>query len=138
MRKTGTSLVETIGAALIISLAIITLVKVSALSLTQAESVDVQYSVLSVDAFLADIYDDFHGCVEYDYKESPSGQRSLSFTQPDGNAVIYSFSPQELSCYKNGIFQFKATRFECVGTDKSLTVSVKLEDHRLLQYTIYR
>lgn len=137
-RRRAVSLVETIAAVMIMSLLMITIARLSAMELSEVDSIDAQYSMLAADAFMADIYDDFHAAVSYSFTESSAGQRSLSFVKPDGSATIYSYSPADLACYKNGVFQFDASRFEVIGTTASMTVSVKLPNERLLQYTIYR
>lgn len=136
--RRGVSLVETIAAVMIMSLLMITVGRLSALELSEVESIDAQYGMLAADAFMSDIYDDFHAATSYSFTESPAGQRSLTFTKPDGSAVIYSYSPTEMACYKNGIFQFDANRFDVIGTTANMTVAVKLPNERLLQYTIYR
>lgn len=108
------------------------------MKLNNQDSVERQYSVLSADAFLADIYSDFHDAISYEFVESPAGQSILTFVLEDGSSNIYSLDPATGGCYKNGIWQFNATRFEVVGTPINMTVTVKLPNERILDFTAYR
>ena len=137
-RRRGFSMIETIASVAILSLLVIAMGRVSMVRLNNQESVDAQYSVLAADAFMADIYKDFHAALSYSFIESPAGQRILTFVLPDGSSNVYSLDPSENAVYKNGVYQFEATRFDVVGTPANMTVSVKLPSERLLDFTVYR
>lgn len=137
-RRPGVNMVETIAAVILMSLLMLAVSRLSLLELEELDAIDTQYSVLSVDAFMADIYTDFHAAQSYELVDSAGGQRMLIFMMPDGSTTMYSYSSAEQACYINGIYQFEATRFEVVGTTASMTVSVKLPTERLITYTIYR
>lgn len=137
-KRRGFSMIETIAAVAIVGLLTITIGRVSTMKIATQNSVDAQYSVLSADAFMSDIYHDFHQSVSYEFTESPAGQRMLTFVRFDGTAGIYSFDPNTGACYTDGIWQFNATRFDVVGTPNNIVVSVKLPNERLLDFSIYR
>ena len=137
-RRKGFSMIETIAAVVILSLLVIVIGRISTSRLTNQDSIEAQYSVLAADAVLGDIYEDFHNALSYSFTESPAGQRMLVFTLKDGTSSVYSLNPTDDGFYKNGVFQFNATRFDVVGTGASMTISVKLVDERLLDYTVYR
>ena len=131
-------MVETIASVAILSLLVIAMGRVSMVRANNQESVDAQYSVLAADAFMADIYKDFHDALTYSFVESPGGQKILTFVLPDGSSNTYSLDPAEEAIFKNGVYQFQATRFDVLGTPVNITVNVKLPDERLLDFTIYR
>lgn len=131
-------MIETVASVALLGLLMITLGSVSMVKLSAQDSVEKQYSVLSADAYLADIYRDFHEAVSYSFVESPAGQKILTFVLEDGSSNIYSLDPSDSACYKNGVWQFKATSFDVVGTPVNLTVSVKLPNERILDFTAYR
>ena len=108
------------------------------MKLNNQDSVERQYSVLSADAFMAEFYTDFHDATSYEFVESPAGQSILTFVLEDGSSNIYSLDPSTGGCYKNGVWQFNATRFDVVGTPINMTVTIKLPNERILDYTIYR
>ena len=131
-------MIETIAAVVILGMLMITLGRVSMVELNNQDAVDAQYSVLAADAMMTDIYRDFHRAVSYSFTASPGGQKILSFVFEDGEANMYSLDPSDSSMYKNGVFQFEATNFHVLGTQVNLTVSIKLPDERLLDFTVYR
>lgn len=137
-KRAGFSMVETIASVAILSLLVIAMGRVSMVRANNQESVDAQYSVLAADAFMADIYKDFHDALTYSFVESPGGQKILTFVFPDGSSNTYSLDPAEEAIFKNGVYQFQATRFDVLGTPVNITVNVKLPDERLLDFTIYR
>ena len=137
-KRAGFSMVETIASVAILSLLVIAMGRVSMVRANNQESVDAQYSVLADDAFMADIYKDFHDALTYSFVESPGGQKILTFVLPDGSSNTYSLDPAEEAIFKNGVYQFQATRFDVLGTPVNITVNVKLPDERLLDFTIYR
>lgn len=137
-RRKGFSMIETLASVVILSFLVVVIGRISTSRLTNQDSIEAQYSVLAADAVMGDIYEDFHNADSYSFTESPAGQRMLIFLLRNGDSRVYSLDPTDDSFYKNGVFQFKATRFDVVGTGASMTVSVKLADERLLDYTVYR
>lgn len=131
-------MIETIASVFILGFLMITLGRVSMVELNNQDSVDAQYSVLAADAMMSDIYRDFHSALEYSFVESSEGQKILTFVMPDGDANSYSLDPTVPGMCKNGMFQFEATKFEVLGTQASMTVSIKIPGERLLDFTIYR
>lgn len=131
-------MIEMLAAVLMMGLVMSAVTQVSALRNTEQVSIDAQYRVLSADAWLADIYNDFHVALSYDFTESPAGQLMLTFVKSDGSSSIYSFEPTEGKCYKNGVEQFDAQRLDVLVAADNLVVSLKLEDERLLEMNIYR
>ena len=106
--------------------------------IAETQTIDTQYSVLSADAFLSDIYGDFHACSEFEFREHTSGDVSLLFTLRDGTPVLYSYSEATGYCYKDGIQQFRATRFNVSGGGNQIIVGVKLVGERLLEISASR
>ena len=137
-RRRGFTMIETVACVAILGLLTIAMGRVSMIKLNNQDSIDRQYSVLAADSFMADIYKDFHEAISYDFIESPAGQRMLTFVKADGTSSVYSLDPTSGGCYKDGVWQFAATQFEVVGTTENLTVSIKLPNERLLDYSIYR
>lgn len=137
-RRRGFTMIETIASVAILGLLTITIGRVTMVKMSDQDSIERQYSVLAVDAYLADIYTDFHRATSYKFEETPAGQRTLTFVRSDGIASVYSMDPTSGACYKNGVWQFAASSMEVVGTPVNLTVSIKLPNERLLDISIYR
>ena len=131
-------MIETIAAVALLSLMMIVVGKISVMKATGVETIDAQYVVLSADAFLADIYTDFHRCSSFECSELGNGDTSLLFIMRDGGAVVYSFSDTTKKCYKNGVEQFGASRFTVIGGGNKINVSLKIRDERLLEINAVR
>ena len=136
--RKGYTLIETVATIAIMSLMMITLGRITMVKLADQESVDAQYDVLAADAFMADIYNDFHSCVKFDVSETLLGNTQLVFNQLDGTVNIYAFYPDAGECRKNGHVQFKAQSMIVQGAGNNLVVSIKLPDERVLDLSIYR
>ena len=123
---------------MLMSMAFIVMSRLMSVKTEQFDQVDAQYSMLAADAFLADIYSDFHVSNSFSFETSPAGQILLMFEKEDGSSSIYSYNPSEMMCYKDGVPQFRAQRFDVVGAVNNLIVSLKLQDERLLEISVHR
>lgn len=132
------SMIETIAAMIVMSVLIATLTSLSGIKSADMDSVDQQYKVLAVDAWLADIYDDFHSCLSYSFEETPAGNKNLVFIMRDGSSHVYGFDQGSGYCTFNGARSFEATRLTVEGAGNVLIVSVKLPEERLLEMNIYK
>lgn len=134
----GLSMIETVAAVALMTLLTVGLGKVSMMALADQDSIDTQYDVLSADAFFADIYSDFHGCVRFNITESPAGNVLLTFDHLDGASNVFGFYPASKDCRKNGVHMFDAQNMIVQGVGNHLIVSIKLPDERLLEMSIFR
>ena len=137
-RRKGFSLLETMASVVLISLGFLAVGYIGNSKLDASSKIDAQYSMVAVDAYLSDIYHSFHECTSLDFTEAPSGQKILSFTRMNGNAVIYSYNPSDNGCYKNGVRQFAASSFDVTKTTNSLSVVISLPGDRIFDIHIYR
>ena len=131
-------MLETVAAVVMMSLLMIVVGRLSISTTDNTAEIDAQYSLLAADAYMSDIYDDFHKAVGYDFSQSPGGIWTLTFTKEDGTASIYSFDNIEGMCYKDGIPQFAAQRFAVVGAYNNIAVTLKLDNERILELVLYR
>lgn len=143
-RRRGTNLLELLACVLLMSLMFFVLSRLTQSKQTDFESINAQYDVLAADAFIADIYRDYH-------RSDEISLQGMSEEEGDGRFVVlsfydietaashvYSFSEADGKCYKDGVEQFDATRFEVVLTYDSLIVSVKLPDERVLEVSWWK
>ena len=137
-RRRGNSLVEMIAALVIMGFLMATMNRVTMVRMADQKAVDAQYSVLSADAYMADIYADFHSCVNFTVETTASGNLLLTFKQLEGDIDIYGFYPDAGECRKNGVSQFPAQRMVVQGAGNGLVVSIKLPDERLLEMSIFK
>ena len=137
-RRKGSSLIELIAAIVILSFIMVLIGRVTLVRLADQENIDAQYSVLSADAFFADIYEDFHSCERFEVNNMPSGDVLLIFRMLDGESNIYGYYRASGECRKNGIAQFPAKRMVVQGAGNGLIVSIKLPEERLLEMNIFK
>ena len=138
-RRRGMTLIETVASVVMLSLIILAITKVSQIKMSDQASVEAQYSVLSADAFLADIYNEFHNASECKVNVTDSGCLVLECINGETDKLnVYMFNPSEETCYINGIPQFKAKSFDVLLVSNCLYVSLKLPNEKLLEMTIYR
>ena len=131
-------MIETVASLVLLGLLMVAIGRVSTVKIHDQEKVDMQYSVLAVDAYLSDMYHDFRRAISYEYTESPAGQQMLTFVRSDGTPVIYSYSPTATACYKDGVRQFDAQGFQVTCAVNNLVVSVKLPNERLFEINVCR
>ena len=130
-------MIETIASVVLLGIMLVVIGHVALTKITDSAHIDAQYAILSADAFLADIYSDFHRAQDIKNENTSAGPQ-LSFIFTDNSENIYTYSPTTGLCYKNGVEQFRATRFEIVGATNNLNVSIKLPSERLLTLNMYR
>lgn len=136
-RRSGLSLIETIASVVLLGIMMVIIGNIALTKLTDSAHIDAQYAILSADAYLADIYTDFHSALDMKYEQRES-EHQLSFMMADSLENVYSFSSVTGFCYKNGVEQFRATRFEVIGANNNLNISIKLPSERLLSLNMYR
>lgn len=138
----GMSLVETIAALLVLSLAVIVMGRLTALKVSEQTSLEEQFIINTVDAYLYDIYTDFHSCEELRIEEFSSAEGKtvmLTFVMRDHaeGSHFYSFEEQTGSCYKNGSEVFKCNSFRATGTTQNLNVAIKLPTEKRMELNIF-
>lgn len=137
-RRRGTTMVETMAAVTILGLISLTVGQLAIMRNTGQVSLDAQYSMLSVDAFFADLYRDYREAVSFDYSESPSGILSLTLIDREGEMHTYGYIPSTQSCTVDGIHQFEASSFEIECSSSSLLITVKLPGEKLMDLCVYK
>lgn len=136
-KKKGFSLIEIIACLVLLSIMMVVIGRLSLTRTANSMGIDAQYNILAADGWLSDIYRDFHMSQDIEYESLDNGVNQITFQMPDGLKTIYSFNKQTGWCYTNGVEQFRATRFEVVGTGNNINIEVKLPQERLLSMNIY-
>lgn len=140
--RRGMSLIETLVALVIFSLAIIVMARVTSIKIAEQSNIDSQYIMINVDGFMADLYHTFHRCNGVTVTDYGGGSCSLSFDLgAEGSMIveyIYDASTLTGTVYQNGVVQFKAAGFEVRSAANNLYVAVKISGERKLDMDIYR
>lgn len=131
-------MVEMIASLAIMGLLMGVVGRMALIELADQDSIDTQYDVLAADAYMYDIYHDFHNCVRFETIETPAGNMILTFNQLDGSINTYGYYPGSGDCQKNGAHQFNAQNMIVQGAGNNLVVSIKLPNERILEFSIYR
>lgn len=139
-KRRGTTLVETIIALIVMGLAVNVMTRLTAVRLTEQESLDNQYVMVALDSYLSDIYHSFHACDSYTIETNDhTGYCRITFQiSADVGAAMYEFQPATGKCYFNGIEQFECSEFKAVGTMYGIYISVKLPHEREIELNIYK
>lgn len=137
-RRRGTTLLETVACMALLVLLMAVLARISVMEMDEAEGIVVQYSALSADAFLADIYEDFRKSASCTIEETPEGQHLITFSLPGGTSTIYGWDSVSGMCLINGVEQFAAQDFAVLKAGTMLSVSIKVSGEELLEMTFYR
>lgn len=139
-RRKGTTLVETVISVIILSLAVMVMVEITQTKVNEQAGIDAQYSLLTVDGYLSDIYHDFHSAYNVTVtSDSVTGDCRIVFDLGAAlGASIYEFDSVTRCCYKNGADQFKCLKMEATGAANTLYVGIKLPGEQLLDINIYK
>ncbi len=132
------SLVETIIALLILSLAVLVMAKITAVKMEETSSIDAQYAVNAVDAFFSDVYHDFHRSVSYSAIENAGAQTvMLQFDCPDG-PILYEFNGVTKQMYRNGGVLFDCRTAIMRVTGNNVYISVRLPNEKVMEFDVFR
>lgn len=135
----GLSLVETLIAVLLFSMAMMIMARLTAVKVDETYNLDNQYSLLNADAMMSDMYRDFHNCSELTIStDETSGKCSVAFNLGEEGLSFYEYVPETGYFYKNGLQQFKANSFRVTGNLENITIALKLVNEKLLEMDIYR
>ena len=137
-KRKGTSFAELIIYMLLTSFAFVLMVQSTTYKISNEKSIDVQYDVAAVDAFIVNLYRDYHSAKSVSLEETDSGIIVIVFNLGDGLSETYSFSMNDSACYRNGREQFKASALTAQLMNSQLYMNIKLEDERAFQFTIYK
>lgn len=156
-KRKGMTLVETIVSLVIMALGVIVMARITQTSVQQQASIDSQYTLLSIDAVMSDIYHDFHAAQTIQVNESGSGVGktvSLMFDLGDGVMHLYDWVYEgektttlengktlvsdTATFYVDGKKAFDCTSFEASYLSGELYVAIQVESDKRLEMTIYR
>lgn len=136
--RRGFSLIDTVVASALSVLLMIGVARLSLAKMGDFDTIDEQFAVLTADAFIADMYDDFHSSVSYRFEETVAGQKNLTFVASDGVGTVYTFSPADGACFIDGIRQFDADSMDVIITPADLFLNLKLPGEHLLELNVHR
>ena len=134
-RRRGFTLLEMAGALAFLIMMGAVIVNLALGKTNASLMLDAQYKILAADAWLAEIYSNFHSAESYEFQEFDDGEVQLKFTFSDGRASVYSHFGEW--CYSNGVQQFRAKSFDMFGAGNFFDITVKLPDERLLKISVY-
>lgn len=156
-KRKGMTLVETIVSLVILALGVIVMARITQASVQQQESIDSQYSLLSIDAVMSDIYHDFHAAQTIQVNKSGSGKGaivSLVFDLGEGLVHLYDWVNEgekkttlengrevisnAAAFYINGEKAFDCAGFEASYMSGELYVAILVEGDKRLEMTIYK
>lgn len=156
-KRRGMTLVETIIALIIMALGVVVMARITQSSVQQQASIDSQYTLISIDAVMSDIYHDFHAAETIQVTKTGSGVGetiSLVFDLGEGVVHLYDwvYEGEDVTVLENGkeIKVDKATfyvngkkAFDCAGFEVTylsgeLYVAIHVEGDKRLEMTIYR
>ncbi len=139
--RRGMTLIETIIALLLMALAMIVMLRLTGVRLEETKDLGVQFDVRSADAFMYDIYQDFHVCndLSVDRVEDSEGRyrTTLIFDLGSKGSRTYEYRSATRTAYIDGAKQFKCSSFVVRGTKQHLFVSIKLHGEKRLEYEIW-
>lgn len=147
-KRKGMTLVETLVALVIMSLGVIVMARITASKVQETASIDSQYTLLSIDATLSDIYHDFQ--IAKEIKVSPEEDDtstststsdrivSLAFDLGDGIVHLYDWFSETGKFYYNGIEQFSCTEFEVRYNSDNLYVAIRTPNEKRLELDVFR
>lgn len=139
IRRKGFSVLETIISVLLLSLAIITMIRLTAVKISEQASIDSNYSMFTADAFLSDIYRDFHNASEItSTADETTGRCKLNMELTDGTIKLYEFIPETGYCYINGVEQFLCSSMTVRSARDSLYVAIRLPNSKIMEIDIYK
>ena len=144
--KKGATLIETVIALVILSLAVIVMTNITALKVNEQKDLDSQYVIVNVDALFSDMYRDFHNCTRFEVIESeeedPNDRTyTISMDLPTG-FVLYEYIPNATGTggeiYVNGAKFLSCRGIQVIPTSNSLYVAVIVNNERRLDMQIYK
>lgn len=152
--KKGMTLVETLVALVIMSLGVVVMARLTQASVQQQESLDSQYSLVSIDAVMSDIYHDFHSAEDIKVNKF-DGLVSLVFDLGDGVVHLYdwvdegvesittpgnavNYEASRATFYVNGVNAFKCSGFDAEYNAGNLFISILVDNDKRLEMNVYR
>lgn len=140
--RRGMSLIETVAALIIFSLAVVVMGRITAVKIEEQASVDSQYIMIKLDAFLSDIYHQYHLATDVAVTENAQGGTLLTIGLGNDGTYIVDFIPGDLNTkgkiFINGEEAFDAEDFQASSTGNNLYVAVKANGDRMLEMDIYK
>lgn len=137
-RRKGMTLVETVIAILLLSLAVLVMARLTGVKVDHQANLSSQYSIQAVDAFFYDVYNDFHNASTFSVTQNTDGGYIMLFDLGDGNRSLYEFKASEKAMYSKGMEVFKCSNLEIRGAGNSLYVAVRLPSERVLEMDIFK
>lgn len=137
-RRRGMTLVETVIALLLLSLAVLVMTRLTGSKVDHQANLSSQYAIQAVDTFFYDVYNDFHNCSAFTVTQNGDGSYIMLFDLGDANRSLYEFKASEKAVYVKGVEVFKCSNMEVRGAGNSLYVSIRLPSERTLEMDIFK
>lgn len=136
--RKGTTLVETVIALMLLALAVVVMTALTGSKVDQQYSMEAQYSLQAVDAFMYSVYTDFHNCETFVITETGSGGASLLFDMGNSKSTLYEYRASEKKVYIQGVEAFSCSNLIAHGAGNSLYLAVRLPSERILEMDIFK
>lgn len=159
--RKGMTLLETVIALLILSLAVNVMSKLTSTRIAETEMMDSQYVMLHVDALLAEMYNDFHRCQKfyvvggddpYAVPDDGSGDEEdeaevdpssmVVFEMGAEGAIVYQYIWDDAksigTLYRDGVKMFNCRDFQVRGLANNLYVGVRIDGDKRLEMDIFK
>ena len=138
--KRGATLIETLIALSLMSMAIVLMAKLTELRISDQQGLDSQYVISQVDAFMSDLYTEYHQAryVDVDQDED-TGVITLVLDLGAYGSSIYEYVPDEKGAmYHNGAKIFNCKGFSISVSNLLMEVTVNLEHEKQLYMKVYK